>query len=191
MLGLLSVEGLRSAVEIESAYVALVAAQVFFLVLLWPRFERRAVTGPPLESLAGAAARLAGLVLLSVPLIFVALRTSEAGPATVLRSQALIVFIGIIAGAAVRLPGAAVWYYPAAFLVSAVVPLVAYLLLEEGGLSTRWAESISPFWAAGAAAAGARRVAPLIVFAGVAVAALGVALWAGLRGARAAHPDQA
>ena len=107
-----------------------------------------------------------------MPLILLTLRTRETGVTTLMWSQGLVLIIGVTAGAAVRLRDAVSWYYPAAFLLSAVVPLAAYLLREEGGVPTAWAGVVSPFWAAGVVASGARGLAPLIVFACLGVGAL-------------------
>jgi hypothetical protein len=189
LLGLLSVERLPSPVEIESAYPALVVGQAFFLVFLWPLFERPGRRGG--EGAWGAAARLLGLFLLSAPLIVVALRTSETGLPAVIRSQLLVLLIGVTVAAVIRLPGSVSWYYPAAFLLSAVVPLAAYLLYEEGGVSTAWAAAISPFWASGSVAAGGGFMPPLAVFACLGCGALGALAFVRLGAARAVRPDQA
>ena len=42
----------------------------------------------------------------------------------------LVLLFGVTASAAMRMPGRGLWYYPAAFVWSAVAPLVAYGLLE-------------------------------------------------------------
>ncbi len=112
VLGLFSVSRLRSPVEIESSYVALVAGQAFFLVFIWPLFERGAG-----GSILGVGVRLAGMLILSVPLVFLTLRFSEVVLGDVIWSQLLLVFIGVGAGTLVRLPGSVSWYYPGAFLL--------------------------------------------------------------------------
>ena len=190
LLGLLSVERLRSPVEIESTYVALVVGQAFFLVFLWPLFEYRSPPGPRVESVCGAGARLVGLLFLSTPLIVLSLRTSEAALTVVLRSQALVLLVGLTAGAAVRLPGFVLWYYPSAFFASAVVPFAAYLLSEEGGVSVGWAAVISPLWAAGAAASGEPSSAALVLFACLGCSAVVAVFLFRRRAARAVDADQ-
>jgi len=171
VLGLLSVERLRSPVEIEGAYVALVVGQAFFLIFLWPLFERGRRNGAWRDA-AGLDVRLVALLALCVPFVLIARRTATVPFAVVARSQGLVVLLGLAAGIAARLPGARVWYYPGAFVLSAGVPLAGYLLHEEGGVSLAWAASVSPLWAAGATAAGTASPAPLIVFGGLACGAL-------------------
>ena len=176
LLGLLSIDRpdkvLRSPVEIEHAFIALVAGQAFFLVFLWPLFEHPAATRAETRGLLGAVTRLTGLLLLSAPLVLVARQTSSVGAGDVLRSQALLWVGGVAVAAALRLPGARAWYYPAACFLSGVVPLAAYLLREEGELPADWAAVLSPLWATGAAAAGATSVAALILFATLAAGAV-------------------
>ncbi len=176
LLGVLSVERLRSPVEVEASYVALVVGQVFFLVFLWPLFERRHVEGR-FCGVAAACARLVGMLLLSAPLVLVTLRTAEADFADVTGSQLVVLFIGMSGGALIRLPGARRWYYPGAYFVSAAVPLAAYLLYEEGGHSPCWAAAVCPFWAAGGVASGAPLLAPLLVFGCLACGAVFGLLW--------------
>ena len=171
-LGLLSVERLRSPVEIGAAPVALVVGQVFFLIILWPLFERRAVRG----GLRDALVRLASLMLLSAPLVLLTARLAEADARALVRDQALVLMLGVSVAGAVRLPRFTTWYYPVVYVISAVVPFVAYLLQEEGGVVAGWASSFSPFWAAGSVAAGAGSVVPLIVFGCVGVASLAATL---------------
>jgi len=190
-LEVFSVEGWRSSVEIENATVALVIGQTFFLVVIWPLFEHRARGARVLADAAGAAGRLAGMLVLTTPLLLLTLRTSEVGAGAVIRSQVLLLVIGIAVWAALRLPGATAWYYPAAFVLSAVVSFAAYLLREEGGLSPAWATPISPFWAAGAVVSGEAFLPPLIVFASLGVAAVAARLLLGLRAEPAPHPDHA
>ncbi len=190
-LEVFSVEGWRSSVEIENATVALVIGQTFFLVVIWPLFEHRARGARVLADAAGAAGRLAGMLVLTTPLLLLTLRTSEVGAGAVIRSQVLLLVIGIAVWAALRLPGATAWYYPAAFVLSAVVSFAAYLLREEGGLSPTWATPISPFWAAGAVVSGAAFLPPLIVFASLGVAAVAARLLLGLRAEPAPRPDHA
>lgn len=172
VLGVLSVERLRSPVEIENSYVALVAAEAFFLVFLWPFFERRTAGGNFSEVLTGAGARLIGLLLLATPLVILATRLCETSTPTLVRSQAMIFLIGVAVASTVRLPGAGLWYMPAAFLLSAGVPFIGYLLREECGIPTAWAAVVSPLWASGAAAAGSPRFVSLIVFACLGAGAL-------------------
>jgi len=182
VLGVLSVERLRSPVEIDSAYVALVVAEAFFLVFLWPFFERRAGGESFGEVVAGAAARLVGLLFLATPLIVLATRLCETPPLAVVRSQAMVFLIGVAVAVAVRLPGAVLWYLPAAFLLSAGVPFASYLLREECGIPVAWAATLSPLWASGAAAAGSPSHASFIVFACLGAGAL-LALALSRRGA--------
>lgn len=171
LLGLLSVEGLTSAVEIGNSFIALVVGQALFMVFVWPLFERR-VADDGENGLPGLAVRLLALLALSLPLVLLTLRTAEVRVGSIMWSQVLVFVMGLASGAAVRLPRSVSWYMPSAFLLTAVVPLAAYMLIEEGGVSTGWAVGISPLWAAGAVASGAALLVPLLVFAG-----LGAAAW--------------
>lgn len=183
IVGLLSVKRLASPVEIENTYGALVAAQAFFLVFLWPLFERAPLDREsPARGVSGLLVRLVGLLVLAVPLVLIAVRTGDVSTAGVLWSQAFLLLVGVSAGAACRLPGAGVWYYPAAFLVAGVVPLLGYLLREEGGLSTEWAAVTSPLWAAGSLAAGGRVLWRMLVYGALAVGATAGLFVLGARG---------
>ena len=175
ILGALSVDGSISAVEIETSFVTLVVGQALFVVFVWPLFELR-VASDGKNDLPGLAGRLLALLALSLPLVLLTLRTAEVRAWPVVWSQVLIFVMGLASGVAVRLPRSVSWYMPSAFCLSAVVPLAAYMLIEEGGVSVRWAIGISPLWAAGAVASGAALLAPLLVFAG-----LGAAAWVSLR----------
>jgi len=179
LLGVLSVERLRSPVDIQNAYVVLVIAQTFFMIFLWPLFVRAG-------SWWNTAVQLVALFALAVPLILVTLRTSDVRVGSVLGSQALVLLFGVTAAAAMRMPGRRLWFYPAAFVLSAVAPLVAYASLELGGLSASWAARVSPFWAVGDVAAGGRPLVPLLIFGGLAVAML-----VALRGLRLSSADHA
>ncbi len=172
MLGALSVGDLTSANEIETSFIALVVGQALFVVFVWPLFERRVAD----DGLLGLAARLLALLALSLPLVLLTLRTAEVRIASVVWSQVLIFLMGLASGVAVRLPRSLSWYMPSAFLLSAVVPLAAYMLIEASGVAVGWAVGISPLWAAGAVASGAALLVPLLVFAG-----LGAAAWVSLK----------
>lgn len=169
-LGLLSTERHPSPVEIGNSSVALIVAQAFFLVFLWPLFEREATRAPNRAGLGDAAIRLLALILLGVPLLLLTLRTAEMDTGAILRGQLFLLVLGIAVAALVRLPAAVLWYYPAAFLISAAVPFAAYLLREEGDVAASWAASISPLWAAGRIVSGAANWAPLTLFALLAAA---------------------
>jgi hypothetical protein len=183
VLGLLSTERLRSPVEIEAAPAALAVGQVFFLMVLWPLFERRADRG----DLLGGLARLAALMLLSAPLVLLSSTLTAVGARELLLGQLLVAVLGVLVVSTVRLPRFHTWYYPALFLMSAVVPFAAYLLLETGGVSTSWAVPISPFWATGAVVAGtADGLNPLLAFGLLGGAAT---VWGVLRPPRSAGLD--
>lgn len=183
-LGVLSVEDTVSPVEIEGAFMALVVGQALFMIFLWPLFERRLASDGE-NGLPGLLIRLATLLILSLPLALLTLRTSEVRAAPLVWSQVLILLMGAMSGMAVRLPRSVSWYLPSAFLLSAVVPLAAYLLIEEAGGSAAWAVAVSPVWAAGAVASGAAGTAPLLVF-----ACLGAAAWVSRLLVRAVPPDE-
>ncbi len=190
VLGLLSVGRLRSPVEIGRSYPALVVAQAFFLFLVWPIFRGAGEPEgePPGRSVLGLLARLVGLLVLAAPIAVVAMRTADVTAGQVLWSQAFVFLLGVVAGAGCRLPGAKLWYYPAALFLAGIAPFLAYLLREEGDLSMRWAGLISPIWAAGSVAAGGEVLWRMVVFGGLAAAAVLVWLW---RLRRTAGPDHA
>ncbi len=190
LLGLLSVPHERSPVEIENSCTALVAGQVFFILFLWPLFERRAQGGPVTVQLAWAVVRLVALLTLSAPFILIALQTSAAGAGAVIRSQCLFVVLGVAVAAAVRLPRAGSWYYPAMFVLSGVVPFAAYLLRETARVSTGWAGAVSPFWASGVVSAGGQWGGPLIIFAALAAVSVGALLVLGSRCRRPVVPEE-
>ena len=96
LLGVLSVERLRSPVDIQNAYVVLVIAQTFFMIFLWPLFVRAG-------SWWNTAVQLVALFALAVPLILVTLRTSDVRMGSVLGSQALVLLFGVTAAAAIRM----------------------------------------------------------------------------------------
>lgn len=173
-LGVFSTARYTSPVEIQNSSVALVVAQTLFLIFLWPLFEFNA---PPRTcnpaGLGEAVLRLLGLILLGVPFFLLTLRTAEMAGGAILRGQLFLFVLGIAVAAFVRLSGAAMWYYPAAFFVSAALPFVAYLLREEGDIAASWAASVSPPWAAGRIVSGTADWTPLILI--TILAATGVA----------------
>ncbi len=190
VLGLLSVGRLRSPVEIGRSFPALVVAQAFFLFLIWPIFWGAAEPegDSPVRAAIGLLARLVGLLVLAAPIVVVAMRTADVTAGQVLWSQAFVFLLGVTAGAGCRLPGAKLWYYPAALFLAGIVPFLAYLLREEGDLSMRWAGLISPVWAAGSVAAGGEVLWRMAVFGGLAAVAVLLWLW---HLSRAAGPDHA
>jgi len=166
-LGLLSSTRHKSFFDIENSYRSLVMAQVFFIYFLWPLFESK-------KQLYGSLIRLLGLVVAAVPLVVIALMTQEVSRLSVVLSQLFILVLGVSVAAALRLPRARAWYYPAALLVAAGVPFIAYLLYEQSGASTTWAAVISPFWAALSTIGGANL--PLVFHACLAAALVAGAL---------------
>jgi hypothetical protein len=186
-LELLSVERLRSPVNIESSFAALVVGEVFFLVFFWPLFERRFPARPFAGQLAGGLVRLLALLVLAIPFVLLARRVAEVPLRQALMSQGLLVLVGAAVWGAVRMPGARRCYYPLAFLLTAVVPLAAYVLREEGGVPMGWAAAISPVWAAGGVAADVRGAAPFILFGVLAGLALGAR---GLAGRAVSGPER-
>lgn len=162
LTGGLSIGQYRSPVEIENVYVALVTGEVFFVLLLWPLFEIR--SGASVGSLLRGIVHVAGLMILAAPLVVLASKTVRLEWATVARSECFVLVLGIAVGAALRLPKAASWYYPIVFVLSGVVPMMAYSLREFGGVHAVWEPELSPFWAAGRLAAGGVSGAPFLIF---------------------------
>jgi hypothetical protein len=177
MLGLLTVpasearSGLRSPVEIEHAAVALVVAQAFFLLFLWPLSERRR-RARGVRAAFGAVLRVVALLALSAPLLLLARRTTPTGAWALGWSQGLVLLLGIGAGAAARLRGAVAWYYPFVFLWSAGLPFAAYVLRSQGGVDASWAGAVSPLWGVARVAEGGPPWGPLGAFGGLAAAAV-------------------
>lgn len=154
---------------IESAFPALVAGQIFFALFLWPIFERKFNEGF-LRGLHISAFWLAGLLILSIPLVILARRTSDVSLPRAISAEALVFLIGMISSGAVRLPAWQRWFYPLAFVWSAVLPYAAYWLYE-GGAVTVWAAAGTPFWAALTIVVG-EITAPITVFATITVAVI-------------------
>lgn len=149
-MGTLSSARYKSFFEIENSYRALVMAQVFFIIFLLPFFERKN------NALPGSIVRLLGLMLVAIPLVAITRLTQELVLANAVLSQLLVFVFGISVAAVMRLPNAKTWYYPAIFLIAVAGPFVAYMLYEQGRVSTEWAAIVTPFWAALSAIDGAR-----------------------------------
>ncbi len=175
-LGLLSTARHPSPVEIENSSVTLIVAQTLFLVFLWPLFERETLRADNTVGLAEAALRLLGMILLGIPFLLLTLRTAEMATGDILRGQLFLLVLGIAVAALVRLPDAALWFYPVAFFVSAAVPFTAYLLREEGDVAASWAASVSPPWAAGRIVSGTAGWTPMVLFAFLAAASIAALL---------------
>jgi len=142
--GVFSSENYRAFTEIENTYRGLIAAELFFVIFVWPLFSRRAgATGAP---------ALAMLLVLSVPLVLIAVSVSNVSAAQVLRTQSLLFAVGAAAVAACKLmrrageqPGR--FYYLAAAALAGALPLAQFVLLDVAGRGLQWLSCFSPFWA--------------------------------------------
>lgn len=149
----------------ETLFGALVQAQLFFVVLLWP-------ISLPAGAPEAALARVAALLALSLPLLLVGANVSDAGAGILLLSQFLVAAhaaftAGLYAFAGVR---AGPWYYLGAFAASALLPLAAFLSHEFDGPDLSPLAWVSPFWGArGIAAAPGPAFGQACLFAALAV----------------------
>jgi len=124
--------------------------QLFFAFFAWPLFiPSLAARGEarPLLREAGT------LVLLGLPPALACANVSNAGAAGFLRAQALVAAAAALV-AAIHALGlrrgwrVGPWYVLGAFLVSAGLPYLAFLLYEFGGEGDLpWIAALSPFWA--------------------------------------------
>lgn len=122
----------------------LVAAEVAFAVIAWPAFARDARGG-----LRGHAGRAALLLVLALPLVLVAENVSAAGPVALLRGQALVFALALLASSLRGgEPGRSPAYVLGAGVACAVLPAAAFVSGEFGGADLSWLAAFSPLWAA-------------------------------------------
>jgi hypothetical protein len=151
-------------------FLCLVQVEVFFALLVWPFFVpalgRQGAQG--LQHLA----HIAVLLVFALPLVLIAGNVSSVPAAGLLRSQALVAGLAVLAaGFAARLRNAVPGYLAGVFALSALPPFEYFLQQQLGATSPGATVWVSPFWAAAAGGA------PAWVLAGVAGAA-GVVLLA-------------
>jgi len=144
LTGVFSSEGYRAFPEIENTYRLLMAAELFFLVFLWPLY-----CGTPG---AVSAPALGTLLVVSVPLVLIAARVSNVPVYMVARTHLLLLAIAAASAAGCKLmlrigPRARRWYYPIAAGLAGGLPMVQFVLLDMTGGGARWMSCASPFWA--------------------------------------------
>ncbi|HUW35090.1 MAG TPA: hypothetical protein VM223_26060 [Planctomycetota bacterium] len=145
LTGAFSSEGYRAFPEIENTYRLLMAAELFFLLFLWPLY-----CGTPG---AVSAPALGTLLVVSVPLVLIAARVSNVPAYMVARTHLLLLTVAAASAAACKLilrvgPRSRRWYYPLAAGLAGGLPLVQFVLLDiSGGAGARWLSCASPFWA--------------------------------------------
>ena len=169
--GALSVGDYRAFTEIENTYRCLMAAELFFVIFLWPLLGARhgAVTVPV----------LAALMAVSIPLVIIAAQVSNVPVYAVVLTHLLLLAVAAACVSACKLTGRKGerhwrYYYLGAAAIAGGLPLLQFLLLDLLGGGLRWLSCISPFWAMELAQqAGAPRAlwaVAALVFAAIAVA---------------------
>lgn len=187
------------SIDPESALSAVVHAQLFFVLIVWPYFIPRLVRreGATLGTLGESPLLLAQVLLLcaaGLPLALVGENLSEAGISALFRGQLMVLAVGAFVTILHDVLGAArvrPWYFLGAFAVSAVLPYAGYLAAEFApSWKTGAFAAVSPFWAAeNLARDAAHPWAPLTLSAIFGVAA--VALLAAAPSMRPVDPSSA
>ena len=139
----------------------LVAAEILFVLFAWPFLER---------GRGRTAVRAALLGALALPLALMAENISAAGVGALIRGQVLVfalaAFVSALrAGEARRAPA----YVFSAALLSAGLPLAAFVARELGGVGLEWLVLFSPVWAAVDAGRGSVLLLACFAAAGAAV----------------------
>src|SRR6185295_5425704 len=149
-------------------FLCLVQVEVFFALLVWPFFV-------PARGRQGAqglqfAAYLLVLLVFALPLLLIAANVSSVPTATLLRTQALVAGLGLLAaGFAARLRNAVPGYVAGVFALSTLPPLELFLKHQLGAKSPGAIAWISPFWAASADGAPAWALAAVAGAAGIVI----------------------
>ncbi len=137
----------------DNLLVCLTECQVFFALFAWPLFIPSVAAKGEIRPLL---LQVAGFVLLGLPLALVCANVSDSGPATLLRAQLLAASVAALA-AAVHALGlrrgwrVGPWYVLGAFVVSGMLPFLAFLRYEFGPgpeEALPWFAALSPFWGA-------------------------------------------
>ena len=142
--GAFSSESYSAFTEIENTYRCLMAAELFFVLFLWPLYCRK----PGAASVPAVGA----LLVISAPLVLVAAYVSNVPAFMVARSQLVLLAVASAVMAAWRLIGreggtAWRWYYPAVATVAGGLPLVQFVIQDVAGGGADWLSCASPFWA--------------------------------------------
>ena len=142
--GVASVKSYRSFLEIENTYRFLMAAELFFIMFLWPLVgARRGAVSVPI---------LAMLVVISVPLVLIAAWVSNVPAYTIVLTHLLLLAVAAACVGVCKMigrRGESYWrhYYLWAAALAGGLPLVQFLMLDLTGKGLRWLSCISPFWA--------------------------------------------
>lgn len=142
-------------------FLCLVQVEVFFALLIWPFFVpalgRQGAQGLQL------GAYILVLVVFALPLLLIAANVSSVQAGGLIRTQALVAGLGLLAaGFAARLRNALPGYVAGVFAFSALPPFELFLKHQLGAKAPGAIPWVSPFWAASADGA------PAWVLAGVA-----------------------
>ena len=172
--GVASSEGYSSFVEIENTYRLLMAAELFFVMFLWPLSgaKRGAMSVPVLSA----------LLVTSAPLVLIAAWVSNVPGYTIVLTHLLLLAVAAACVGTCKLiarRGERYWrhYYLWAAVLAGGLPLMQFLMLDLAGKGLRWLSCIAPFWAMELAQQpgqdGSRLLWALavLIFAGIAAAA--------------------
>lgn len=130
-------------------FLCLVQVEVFFALLIWPFFV-------PSLGRQGAqglqfVAYIAVLLVVALPLLLIAANVSSVPAAGLIRAQALVAGLGLLAaGFAARLRNAVPGYIAGVFALSAIPPFELFLNHQLGAKAPGAIAWFSPFWAASA-----------------------------------------
>jgi len=130
--------------QIGNTYRCLMAAELFFVIFLWPMAgARRGAVNVP---------ALAGLVVVSAPLVAVAAYVSNVQAYSIALTHLLLLAVAAASISGCSLAGRAGgrawrWYYFAAVFLSGGIPLLHFLTINLTGVRLPWVSCISPFWA--------------------------------------------
>lgn len=142
------------ALRPEGALTLFVQAEAFFLLLLWPLFLARP------DASASVMWQLAVVLVLSLPLSFVAAGVAGAGPAAWVESRILVASVALVPAGFFLSPWAAkgaAAYFAAVLALSLGLPYAGFLgapdSLAAAGSAFRAASLVlEPGWAAGVGA---------------------------------------
>jgi len=133
---LLSFRGYHSFAVPDNAFRCLMAAELLFLVFIWPQFAFG--RGPGSDVLL--------LAVLSLPLVVAAVAVADTPVPAVLRGHALLVCVAIAVAECVRRDSSrARWYYLVAACACGVLPLMRYMVYDLLDVKLAWLVHCSPF----------------------------------------------
>ena len=144
----------------DAAFLGLIEAELFFVMVVWPFFMPRLILPEAL-----AASRKVGpggeshllflqvivMLVVALPLALVSRNLAEIETGVFIRAHLLVAAIAGFVTVLLNRPSAArlrPWYFLGFFAVSALVPLAAFLGGELGPGGMNFLAAISPFWAA-------------------------------------------